>query len=204
VGGLRGFKNQVYEGGIRVPAVVEWPGKIAAGQTTDYPAVTMDIFPTIGALVGLDESAYLEPLDGVSLVPVLQGAKGPRTKPIPFRRIDGGAVIDNQWKILSPKLQTDKFELYDLGNDPFETTDLFNARPEVAARMMALWRAFDASRLSSIAGNDYPSRQVQPDPKGREDGVFWWELDAYQTYLENWQNRPEFSSSLKKYLKSSR
>ena len=50
VGGLRGFKNQVYEGGIRVPGLVEWPAGIASGQTTDHPVVTMDIFPTIGEI----------------------------------------------------------------------------------------------------------------------------------------------------------
>lgn len=200
VGGLRGFKGQVYEGGIRVPAVVEWPGRIKPGQQSDVPAVTMDIFPTIGEIVGLPESAYLDPLDGVSLWPTFNGNREPRAKPIPFRRIDGGAVIDNDWKIVGPKLESAKFELYNLAEDPTETTDLYTERPKQAARMMALWRAFDASRLSSIAGNDYVEREVAPDPVGRENGVFWWELDDYAPYLEVWQQRPEYGPSLQKYF----
>jgi len=202
VGGLRGFKNQVYEGGIRVPAVVEWPGRIAPGQQSDVPAVTMDIFPTIGEILGLPKSAYLDPIDGVSLVPAFNGNREPRAKPIPFRRIDGGAVIDNDWKIVGPDLEADKFELYNLADDPTETTDLYVERPKQAARMMTLWRAFDASRLSSIAGNDYVERMVGPDPVGRENGVFWWELPEYETYLAAWSKRPEFEDYLKRYFKS--
>lgn len=200
VGGLRGFKNQVYEGGIRVPAVVEWPGIIVPGQITDFPAVTMDIFPTIGEIVGLDKSAYLNPLDGISLVDVLQGKTGLRDRPIPFKRMEGGAVIDNDWKIVSPDLIKGKFELYNLARDPFEKTDLFKSDPAQAARMMTLWRAFDASRLSSIAGNDYVARAVWPDPQDRVEGVFWWELPEYAPYLEGWADRPEYESRLKTWL----
>ena len=156
----------------------------------------MDIFPTIGELVGLDDSVYLNPLDGVSLVPVLQGGGGARKSPIPFRRIDGGAVIDNDWKIVSPDLEVGKFELYNLAEDPFETTDLFSMNPQQAKRMLLLWQAFDASRLSSIAGNDYAERLVWPDPVGRENGVLWWELPEYESYLKEWSKRPEYALSL--------
>ena len=200
VGGLRGFKNQVYEGGLRVPALVEWPGKIAAGQVTDVPAVTMDIFPTIGELVGLDDSVYLQPLDGVSLVDVLAGKSTVRSKPIPFKRMEGGAVIDNDWKIVAPDLEQDEFELYHLVNDPEEKTDLFDSRPDQAARMLAMWRAFDASRVSSVMGNDYPERAVNPAPVGREDGVFWHELPEYEPYFEQWRERPEYGYWIKRFL----
>ena len=194
VGGLRGFKNQVYEGGIRVPGLVEWPAGIASGQTTDHPVVTMDIFPTIGEIVGLDESAYVQPLDGISLVSVLKGYRGPRDQPIPFKRLEGGAIIDDDWKLVSPDLETGQFELYDLAKDPQETRELTATHPEEAARMLRLWQEFNRSRESSIAGMDYPEKSVRADPTGREDGAFWIELPEYQAYFEAWEDRPEYKT----------
>ncbi len=194
VGGLRGFKNQVYEGGIRVPGLVEWPAGIAAGQVTDTPAVTMDIFPTIGEIVGLDESAYLEPLDGHSLVSVFKGYDGPRNRPIPFKRLEGAAIIDDEWKLVMPDLGNGVFELYNLKNDPTETKELTEALPDQATRMRGLWDAFNQSREASVVAGDYPEGEVLPDPPGREDGVFWIELPEYQAYFEAWEDRPEYQS----------
>ena len=53
VGGLRGFKGSVYEGGLRVPAIIEWPREIPEPRVTSYPAATLDIFPTLAAVAGL-------------------------------------------------------------------------------------------------------------------------------------------------------
>ncbi len=198
VGGLRGFKNQVYEGGLRVPGLVEWPAGIEAGQVTDFPAVTMDIFPTIGEIVGLDKSVYVQPLDGTSLVSVFDGYAGSRESPIPFKRLEGVALIDNQWKIVAPNVETGQFELYDLVQDPQETRDLTASQPKQAVRMRKLWDAFNHSREASVAGMDYPEKNVRPDPVGREDGVFWIELPEYQAYFEAWEDRPEYKTWVKR------
>lgn len=194
VGGLRGFKNQVYEGGLRVPGLMEWPAGIKAGQVTDFPAVTMDVFPTIGEIVGLDKSVYVQPLDGTSLVSVFNGYEGSRENPIPFKRLEGAALIDNQWKIVAPKVETGEFELYDLVKDPKETRDLTASHPKQAARLRKLWDTFNRSREASVAGMDYSEKRVLPDPVGREDGVFWIELPEYQAYFEAWEDRPEYKT----------
>ena len=69
VGGLRGYKGEIYEGGIRVPAIIEWPAQIQP-RITDYPASTMDIFPTLADLLDLPKDALLEPVDGNSIAPI--------------------------------------------------------------------------------------------------------------------------------------
>ena len=104
-GGLAGTKKTLLEGGIRVPAIVEWPGKIEP-RITWHPACAMDIFPTIAELVGLPEASMLQPQDGVSLVPLFKREIGPRTKPIPFAYFNqhqfgnGWAIIDNNFKLV--------------------------------------------------------------------------------------------------------
>ena len=69
---LRGMKHNLYEGGIRVPTIVRWPGRIAAGSTSDLPATGADVFPTITAAAG-GVARIPEELDGVSLLPELTG-----------------------------------------------------------------------------------------------------------------------------------
>jgi arylsulfatase A-like enzyme len=79
---LRGRKGQVWEGGIRIPAVIEWPGKIKP-QISDMPASTVDLFPTFLDIAGV-EIPDDRPLDGISLVPLLNGEMGTRSQPLGF------------------------------------------------------------------------------------------------------------------------
>ena len=81
VTGGREHKGSIYEGGLRVPAIVEWPARIPRPQVTDLPANTSDIFPTLLEITGMEPKAGL-PLDGISLVPLLDG--GMRTRPRPM------------------------------------------------------------------------------------------------------------------------
>lgn len=201
VGHLRGFKNQYYEGGIRVPGIVEWPAGIAPGQVSDFPAVTMDIFPTVGELVGLDESVYLEPQDGLSLVSVFNGYDGARAKPIPFHRETGTALIDNEWKLVSDEMDPLRFELYNLAVDPNEQDDLFAQRPEEAHRMLGRWLEFNTSLTASMAGADYPEGRVLPDPPDRAGSAWWTVLPQYQPYLKEWAKRPEYRKRLEPLLR---
>jgi arylsulfatase A-like enzyme len=82
-GGRRGHKGQVYEGGLLVPALLEWPARYPKPRVIDVPCVTSDIYPTVLELTGAKADRQ-PPLDGVSLVPILEGKAKSRTKPIGF------------------------------------------------------------------------------------------------------------------------
>jgi arylsulfatase A-like enzyme len=100
-GGLRGHKKTLFEGGIRVPAVLEWPGVVTAGRVTWYPAAVVDIFPTIAEIVGLPQSSMLQPQDGRSLVHLFKGPLDRRRdKALVFARFEAFAVIDNELKLV--------------------------------------------------------------------------------------------------------
>lgn len=83
-GGLSGKKGNLLEGGIRVPAIIEWPARIIAPRTTDLPCSTVDIYPTVLDLVGVSVPNQPQPLDGVSLVPLLDSKMTERPKPLGF------------------------------------------------------------------------------------------------------------------------
>ena len=170
VGGLRGKKNAVYEGGLRVPAVIEWPAVIDEARVTDYPAATMDIFPTLAEIVGLPDDALLEPVDGLSLAPLLKGemsrkALADRPKPLGFRHTGRAAWIDNDYKLVTTRLEKKnrRYELYNLAEDPKEQHDLFAKKPTVAERMVKAFEAWNRSVNRSKAGEDYPAGEVKPD-----------------------------------------
>ncbi len=82
-GGLRGRKGQIWEGGLRVPALIEWPAKIRSPRTTALPSGTVDIYPTLLELAGA-RATRQPPLDGVSLVPLLEGTMESRPRPLGF------------------------------------------------------------------------------------------------------------------------
>lgn len=84
VGGLRGHKGSVFEGGLRVPGVIEWPVVIQP-RVTNYPACAMDLFPTVADIVGLSDNTMIQPLDGLSLKPLFATELDQRNAPIGFR-----------------------------------------------------------------------------------------------------------------------
>ncbi len=194
VGGLRGFKNSVYEGGLRVPAIIEWPGEIGAARVTGYPAVTMDIFPTLAAVAGLPESALPEVRDGVSLAALFGEEIERREQPIPFRHQGRAALIDNDYKLLTQDISSGEYELYDLRKDTGETENIIEEKPEVAARLRESLEEWNRSVEASVAGRDYPEGVVdasEPEPR------FWMTVEEYEPYLEEWKKRPEYASRLK-------
>lgn len=168
-GGLRGRKGTVWEGGVRVPGIVEWPARIRKPATTEVAAVSSDIYPTIVEILGLKIPQPIEPLDGVSLLPLFDGRVSERPKPIGFWHYgpkkgetglpkDGGqaAWTENRYKLV--KLGAAKFELYDLLADRDEKTDLAAQEPAVVARMKADLDAWQESVLKSHRGGDYPPK----------------------------------------------
>jgi arylsulfatase A-like enzyme len=201
-GGLRDYKGSMYEGGLRVPAIIEWPKVITKPRITKYPAGAVDIFPTIAQAVGLPASSILQPQDGVSLVPLLTKEIGPRKKPLIFSSRGRAAVIDNDWKIIffgdGPQKSTPpRFALYNLVKDIDESDNLMQKQTNVAKRMAALLGKAKASIASSVEGKDYPEGKVGPQPPR----IFWHTVEAYKPFFEEWRKRPEYGAWLKKRLK---
>ena len=120
VGNLRGGKNTMWEGGLRVPGIIEWPEKINPG-ITKYPVSTMDIFPTILEIVGLFPDYKKLNLDGKSITNLFEDKNQKRSLKIPFRHDNRGALIDNNIKLIVHDIEKLDFELYDLSKDPTES-----------------------------------------------------------------------------------
>ncbi len=197
VGGLRGNKGTLFEGGLRVPAIAEWPNRIRRGRVTDYPAPTMDIFPTLAEVVSLPESAML-PQDGMSLNELFTRDLAKRSKPIPFQCFGETALVDNDFKLLQlgRKKQPKRYELYNLRRDPTESHNLLQQETVLAQEMIAAMTELQTSIQASFKGVDYPERKLVPaDPEPR----FWMTVEGYRPYFEAWKRRPEYRARLNKF-----
>lgn len=195
VGGLRGYKGSLFEGGLRVPGVIEWPEGITKPRVTSFPACTMDIFPTLAEVAGLPASSMLQPQDGQSLHALFGKELGPRRKPIGFRSGVRGAWVDNEFKLYSKNVARGDFNLYHLGDDPSEKVDVSAGHPKVARRLRKAFHAWDATVDASGEGKDYPSGKVDSPQPPR---MFWTELDAYRPYFKAWRERPEYKGRLQR------
>ncbi|WP_154859514.1 sulfatase-like hydrolase/transferase [Cyclobacterium xiamenense] len=194
VGGLRGFKGSVYEGGLRVPCIIEWPAQIDGGQISNYPASTMDIFPTIHSIVGLAANQMVQPIDGISIQPIFNSTTTIRQKPIPFKYRNKGALIDNDFKLVVEDIEKKHYALYDLKVDTDENKDVLSTHTEKGMEMIEYYEHWLESVKNSIAGNDYEGGLSVPDP----DSEFWWDSPAYKPYIEKWRDRPEYHDRLKR------
>lgn len=195
VGGLRGLKGTVYEGGLRVPGIIEWPAVVSRGIRTEVPASVLDIFPTIADVVGLPSEAILEPHDGISLKAAIEGGRFPaREKPIPFRYMGKGALLDNQYKLVVLDVEKREYELYDLKSDPTESKDVFKTLPTIARKMKDAFEKWNRSVIASDEGRDY-REGVLTDPNARR--LFWTEMPEYDPHFGKWKNRPEYESRFK-------
>lgn len=197
-GGLKGHKSELFEGGIRVPGIVEWPGTIKP-ELTDFPASTMDIMPTIIDLLGLPNGSMLSVHDGESLVELFKGGTPKRQHPIPFCFQLKAALIDGDYKLLTTnKNKPDQWTLYNLKDDPAETTDLSKAYPERFEKMKTEALTMIQSVDASAEGKDYPEGKVIQPPRR----AFWYQLDAYEPHFERFFKRPEYAGYKKKAQKA--
>ncbi|MEO2049660.1 MAG: sulfatase-like hydrolase/transferase [Pirellulales bacterium] len=115
---FRGHKGMVYEGGIRVPGVIEWPERISRPSATEYNAVTSDILPTICDLVDLPLPN--RPLDGISLLPLINGSQKERPSPICFWKFRSEDSVEQQQKpYIKPQLQEGTTPLVKMSGDRF-------------------------------------------------------------------------------------
>jgi len=153
-GPLRGRKRSLYEGGVRVPGLLEWPAKVTKPRVVTTPCSTCDYFPTVLDLLGFQMKGQPEPLDGVSLLPLIEGTMAERPRPIGFESSGQVALIGNRYKIYG-KGKSPRYQLYDLLEDPGEKHDLAADKPEIVKQMATTLAAWRASCKDSLAGKDY-------------------------------------------------
>lgn len=143
-GPLRGSKASTYEGGMRVPGIFYWKNEIPAGQVSSDMATTLDIFPTLLEITGIEKPAEKE-FDGVNILPFLKGeAASPRTEFFYLRGRVIEAVREGEWKLRYSNhrreglAETDpiEMELYNLKSDVGEKYNVATLYPEIAERLM--------------------------------------------------------------------
>jgi arylsulfatase A-like enzyme len=134
-GPWRGIKRDLYEGGVRVPAIVRWPGRTPAGRVSDAVWANWDFLPTAAEIAG---AAPPEGLDGVSVLPVLLGRDAPPHPPLYWEFHEGGfaqAARMGRWKGVRKRGRP--VELYDLAADPGEARDRAAERADVVREIEA-------------------------------------------------------------------
>lgn len=157
---LRGFKMTTFEGGPRVPFLVQWKGRIPAGKTYDFPVMNLDVMPTILAAAG----SRVDPawkLDGVDLLPHLSGAN--RNRPhqtLYWRYGPQWAVRHGDLKLVVSRGGSGAPELYDLAVDVGESKDLASDRPEDVKALEALWRKWSAEQAEPSAPDSPAARKA--------------------------------------------
>jgi arylsulfatase A-like enzyme len=161
---LRGFKGMLYEGGIRVPLIARWPGRVRPGSVSETPVISLDWYPTLLDAAGL-KPAPGQTLDGESLVPVLRDGRAGETRslywhfphyleagpnvPGPWRTTPAGAIRRGDYKLVE-FFEDGRRELYDLKNDPSESRDLAPEQPETVRKLhddLQRWRQQVGARI---------------------------------------------------------
>ncbi len=170
-GGLRGRKRDMYEGGIRVPGIVRWPGHVEPGSVSHQPVVGYDIFTTICDVVDIPVPQD-RTIDGTSFVPALNGQPIEREKPMYWRcRIASGpkmALREGDWKILGNRRLT-SFELFNIANDPKEQNELSDKFPDRFERMKKKLIDFNAD--VEAEGPDWFRKGLRQQAKISRDGT---------------------------------
>jgi len=171
-GGRKGYKGALFEGGVGVPFIARWPGKIAAGETDDESLISaVDLLPTFCEIAGVELPDGYAP-DGVSVVEVLEGKPQPeRAKPL-FWKMTGAwpprdstpdhwvsyAVVDGKWKLVVNK-DLSHSELYDIATSPFEKEDLAEGNPKVVKELIAKIENWKATLPKKPTGNVFSAER---------------------------------------------
>ncbi|MEI7912740.1 MAG: arylsulfatase [Verrucomicrobiota bacterium] len=175
VADLRGLKGSMHEGGIRVPAIIRWPGKVAAGKVIDQPAYSADLMPTLCALTGADPGVPL----GANLLPVVLGQTDKLDQRPPLVWTGGGyggqvALRLGDMKAIRKNLVKGAkggpfdWEVYDLAKDRSETTDLAATRPDVIAAAVALLKSQYTLAPGFPAFTTFEADSGRKDPAGKK------------------------------------
>ena len=148
-GPLRGGKGQVYEGGLRVPFAVRWPGVTTPGKVEPRPVSSLDVFATVASAAGIQLSASeRESLDGVDLRPYLVGEqRGDPHEELFWRLGSRAALRQGDWKVVR---QSGEWELYDLSSDPSESQDLASQRPDKLKELVTAWGVLNGAMIPAL------------------------------------------------------
>lgn len=158
-GVLRGYKRDLYEGGIRVPMIACWLGKIKAGSQTEHVSAFWDVMPTVAEIIGTKAPKNI---DGISFLPTLIGGEQPDHEYLYWEFHERGgrqALRKGDWKLVQYNVNKDPknpFELYNLKEDPGETIDLAEAHQEKLEELKALLKnARTESEVFRFASESY-------------------------------------------------
>ena len=177
-GGRKGYKASLFEGGVGVPFIARWPGKIAAGKIDDRSILSaVDMLPTFCEIAGVELPESYSP-DGVSQVKTLQGDGTPnRIKPLfwkyparwPPRKGQPDhwvsfAVAHDNWKLVTNQ-DSSHVELYDLVSDPYESTDLSGAKPAVVKSLMEKLGTWKSTLPAKPRGDVFSSERAKIETK---------------------------------------
>lgn len=172
--GRKGYKSSLFQGGINVPFLARWPGKIASGKIDDSSLISaVDLLPTFCEIAGVKLPASYKP-DGLSQVQALTGDGGePRQKPLywkfdspwPARKTQpehwvSYAVMDQNWKLVA-NTDASYVELYDIVKDPLEKTDLHASNKQVARQLLESLEAWKNTLPPKPVGNVFSAERVK-------------------------------------------
>ncbi|GGZ17051.1 hypothetical protein GCM10007049_06800 [Echinicola pacifica] len=152
-GGLRGRKVDIFQGGVNVPFIVRWPGKVEAGKVDSTSVLsTVDLLPTFAALAKKDLPADYYP-DGENIISIFDNKTFNRTKPLFWEwrfaaaeRPNGwvnSAVREGEWKLMADE-KRERVELYNIENDRAESKDRAASNPEKVKELLAMWDQWKA------------------------------------------------------------
>jgi arylsulfatase B len=159
---LRGGKGQLYEGGIRVPLVVRWPGKLPEGHVDAQPLTTLDLGATLLSSAGVSDVVKEHRLDGIDLLPRLAGERTAlENRPLYWRVGAKGALRQGDWKLVRDR--GGPWELYNVTADIAEQTDLAAKHPERVRQLEAAWNQLDAEMAEPL----WQPRRASRSRKGR-------------------------------------
>ncbi|MCP3894492.1 MAG: DUF1566 domain-containing protein, partial [Bacteroides sp.] len=200
-GALKGSKGDLWEGGIRVPAVIEWPEVMTSATETKIPVSTLDIYPTILDILNITVENQAE-LDGTSILPLLQGTMTERTDAIPFwfdtnietlTSIDDvghAALMTEQYKLhkIVDASGTVEYQLFDMENDAAEKTDLSLTHASVLEPMQTLLETWQRTVLTDFSGTTSATETVPNDSAdsaimAESDALFSWAEQNFPTYF---------------------
>jgi arylsulfatase A len=170
-GSQRGFKRDLYEGGIHVPMIARWPGTVPAGNETDHLSAFWDVMPTAADMAGIKAPSNI---DGISFLPTLKGDKGQKRHEYlywEFHELKGRVAIrKGNWKGVRYNVAEDAnspLELYNLTADPKEEHDVAGQHPEVVAELNALIKG--ARTVSPVEKFNFPlKRNDSPSARAHE------------------------------------
>ncbi|MBN1908980.1 MAG: sulfatase [Pirellulales bacterium] len=176
---LRAGKGWLYEGGIREPMIIRWPGVTAPGSTCDVPVMSTDFYPTILATASLPPRPK-QHVDGQSLVPLLEGGTLKRDAlywHFPHYMNQGGApcgaIRQGDWKLIE-WFEDGRLELFNLADDLGETTNLATQEPELRDqlhRKLKTWRNSLDARMPTFRKADDPFRPKEGNPTTIKDAL---------------------------------